>query len=141
MEGMSDPKQFIYMTVTNKKDGAKFYLLDFSVLIEPKRDVSITSNAQRTPIDNINFTNLMPNYVETVNVMLLLNRKMVKETSDGDKKTYTWYGNNYLYVSISDYYTNDVIIEGYYNKNDGRLYKNIQDLGDQYYFSKVYLVC
>ena len=33
------------MTVTNKKDGAKSYLLDFSVLIEPKRDVSITSNA------------------------------------------------------------------------------------------------
>ena len=76
----------------------------------------------------------MPNYVETVNVMLLLNRKMVKETTVGDKKTYTWYGNNYLYVSISDYYTNDVIIEGYYNKTDGKLYKNIQDLGDQYYF-------
>lgn len=138
LEGMSDPKQFIYMTITNKKDKGKSYLLDFSVLIEPKRDVSISLDAQRSPIDNINFTNLMPNYVETVNVMLLLNRKMVKETTEGDKKTYTWYGNNYLYVSISDYYTNDVIIEGYYNKTDGKLYKNIQDLGDQYYFSKVY---
>ncbi len=138
LEAMDDPKQFIYMTITNKKENGKTFLLDFSVLIEPKKHKSISSGTQRVSIDNINFTNLMPNYVDTVNVMLLLNRKMCKETTVGDVTTYTWYGNNYLYVSISDYYSNDVIIQGYYNKNDGKLYKNIQDLGDQYFFSTVY---
>ena len=62
--------------------------------------------------------------------MLLLNRKQLKND--------VWYGNNYLYVSISDYLTNNVISSGYYNPVDKQLHKNIQELGDQYFFSKIY---
>lgn len=130
LEALEDPKEFAYLTVTNKREGNKSYLLDFSVLIEPQKHESIKDNSQRKSIDNINFGNLLPNYVETVNIMLLLNRKQFKKDN--------WYGNNYLYVSISDYYTNNVIVQGYYNKDDGKLYKNIQDLGDQYFFSRFY---
>ena len=130
LEALEDPKEFAYLTVPNKREGNKSYLLDFSVLIEPQKHESIKDNSQRKSIDNINFGNLLPNYVETVNIMLLLNRKQFKKDN--------WYGNNYLYVSISDYYTNNVIVQGYYNKDDGKLYKNIQDLGDQYFFSRFY---
>ena len=62
--------------------------------------------------------------------MLLLNRKQLKND--------VLYGNNYLYVSISDYLTNNVILSGYYNPVDKQLHKNIQELGDQYFFSKIY---
>jgi len=43
LEAMDDPKQFIYMTITNKKENGKTFLLDFSVLIEPKKHKSISS--------------------------------------------------------------------------------------------------
>ena len=118
-----DPKLFIYLTVTNKEVNKIKYLLDFSLLLE-------SQTSPDNNIDDIKFSDLLTSYKETLNIMLLLNRKQLKND--------VLYGNNYLYVSISDYLTNNVILSGYYNPVDKQLHKNIQELGDQYFFSKIY---
>lgn len=118
-----DPKLFMYLTVGTRQIGTLKYFLDFSLELS-------TNNKESKILTDICFKDLLTASKDTVNIMLLLNRKQLKNEQ--------LYGNNYLYVSISDYITNNVILSGYYNPEDKQLHKDLQDIGDQYYFNKVY---
>ncbi len=129
-----DPKLFIYLTIGIKQIQSLKYFLDFSLELETNEKIEDDENDETHQSQNIlgdiTFNNLLQSSYDTVNIMLLLNRKQEKNGQ--------LYGNNYLYVSISDYITNNVILSGYYNPDDKQLHKDIQELKYQYFFSKIY---
>ena len=115
-----DPKLFIYLTVSTPA-GAKDF--DFNINLA-------TTDKEPKTLSNIKIDGLVPRKAQAYNIMLLLNRKQQK---NGEL-----YGSNYLYISISDWFSNEIIASGYWNKTDGRLYSSIQELGEQYIFNRLY---
>lgn len=104
LKNCKDPKIYLYTTSNNLN--IKYFL---------KNEIDTEFEINLKSLTSIN--------VDKYNVLFMFSRK-IKESDDGIFK-----GFNYLWISIGDYYTNEILAEGYYNPNTKSLTRYKYDFG------------
>lgn len=106
-----DPKSIVFITTTGKN--VEFHL---------------KHNQERI---TVNLTNLPFANVDLYNILVVVSKKTVKTLEDP-----TLYGQDFLWIQVTDAKTNKVLTSGYYNGS--ALQNDPYDLGKQYYIEKIY---
>lgn len=104
LQNCIDPKLYFYSTTNNLN-------INYSFKNESGDTIDVSPNL---------FKNLIK--TDKYNILFVLSRKTKKEDED-------YIGFNYLWISIGDYNTNKVLMEGYYNPNTKTLNKYKYDFG------------
>lgn len=140
IKAVTDTKLLLYFQVACNKSGDNYVLPEISInlnSLENQTETEEDNNIKFRPFSLLGENvqgGLRPEY----NVMVIVSRKQENKdvTDPNDKFT----GKNYIYCSISDKRTDEVIIRGYWNRENDVLYDRVHlsDIEERYFWDEIY---